>query len=323
MQRKHTVQIKGVTVMRLSIILACLFFITACDHHEHTTLKIATNQWPGYEPLYLAQHLGFHTKSEFKFIEMNSATEVMNAFNLKKIDIAALTLDEVLLLTERNDDLRVFLVLDISNGADKLIATKSITSLAELKGKRIGVEKTALGAFFTSQILAAANLTDDEVSLVAATHNNHLNMMQTGDIDAVVTFEPVATMLLEQDNHALFDSSQIPGKIVDVLVTRKNIIERSQHQLEHLVTSHWKALKFIDGNPALASQKMAPRLKITAEQLQQSYDGLTLPDQLANQVLLSTSLMETTATLIDVMQKQNLIESSVNSQQLITDRLVK
>jgi NitT/TauT family transport system substrate-binding protein len=309
--------------MKFSIILVWLFFFTACDQHEHTSLKIATNQWPGYEPLYLAQQLGFHTKAEFKFIEMHSATEVMNAFNLKKVDIAALTLDEVLLLTENNDDLRVFLVLDISNGADKLIAKKTISSLSELKGKRIGVEKTALGAFFTSQILEASNLTSADVTLVATTHNNHYSMMQAGKIDAVVTFEPVATQLQQNGHHSLFDSSQIPGKIVDVLVTRKQVLERHEHELTKLVASHWKTLKFINDNPVEASQKMAPRLKITAKQFQLSYDGLTLPEQQANKELLDKSLIKTAETLIKVMKHEALIKHTVNSQELITARIVQ
>ncbi len=273
--------------------------------------------------MYLAQHLGLHDSDEFKLIEMSSATEVINAFNLKKVDIAALTLDEVVLLTENNDDLCIFLVMDISNGADKLIANKHINTVSELSGKRVGVEKTALGAYFSALILAFANLNDNDVTIIPVTTNNHYAMMQSGDIDAVVTFEPTATQLINDGYRSIFDSSQIPGKIVDVLVTRKNLANKYHDQLEHLTQSHWQALEFINNNLLEASTLMAPRLQISAEDLAQSYDGLTLPNQQQNQTLLNSSLIETTETLQKVMQQQGLVDHSIESEQLITDKFVQ
>jgi len=41
-------------------------------------------------------------------------------------------------------------------------------------------------------------------------------------VDAIVTFEPVKSELLSSGANILFDSHQIPGRIVDVLVVRKN-----------------------------------------------------------------------------------------------------
>jgi NitT/TauT family transport system substrate-binding protein len=104
----------------------------ACSESSPPPLSVGSNQWPGYEPLHLAEKLDLHDGYPIKLVELTSATDVMNAFKYGQLDVAALTLDEVLLLAEDVSDLIVFLVMDISNGADKLIAKFYIKTLADL-----------------------------------------------------------------------------------------------------------------------------------------------------------------------------------------------
>ena len=63
-------------------------------------ILLGTNVWPGYEPLYLARSLGYWDDSSVKLVEYSSASQVIRAFRNDAIHIAALTLDEVLLLKE-------------------------------------------------------------------------------------------------------------------------------------------------------------------------------------------------------------------------------
>ncbi|WP_254517510.1 ABC transporter substrate-binding protein, partial [Salmonella enterica] len=75
-----------------------------------------------------------------------------------RLEAAALTLDEVLLGRNQGLDLRVILVLDISTGADVVVAAPHVHSLADLKGRRIGFEEGATGALMMNAVLAAAGL---------------------------------------------------------------------------------------------------------------------------------------------------------------------
>ena len=106
-------------------------------------LAVGTNVWPGYEPLYLARNLGYYNDS-IRLVEYSSATEVLRAIRNKLIDVATLTLDEVLLLRQSGVDVRSVLVTDISNGGDVIVARPGIETLADLKGRKVGVESTAL-----------------------------------------------------------------------------------------------------------------------------------------------------------------------------------
>ncbi len=73
------------------------------------SLSVGTNVWPGYEPLYLARSLGLYGQAPIRLVEYASATQVIRAFRNGAIDVAALTLDEVLLLRESRLDARVII----------------------------------------------------------------------------------------------------------------------------------------------------------------------------------------------------------------------
>jgi NitT/TauT family transport system substrate-binding protein len=309
--------------LAIPIFLAIITLLTACSESAPQPLSVGSNQWPGYEPLHLAQKLGFHDGYPIKLFELTSATDVMNAFKYGQLDVAALTLDEVILLAEDMPDLVVFLVMDISNGADTLIAKPHITSLADLANQRIGVEETALGAFFFSQVLKAANLTRSDVTVVPTTVDQHLRMMESDNLDAVVTFEPTASTLVLQGNVSIFDSSQIPDTIVDVLVTTRPVLEAKYNTIQTLVSAHWDALDYLTHNPEEAAKLMAPRLHISSEQLLQSYEGLLLPNQRHNQRLLGGELDTTVTQHQSLMLKERIINQNSNLETLISDRLVK
>jgi hypothetical protein len=61
------------------------------------------------------------------------------------------TLDEVLLLAEDVPDVRVVLVLDVSQGADVILGRPEIARFDELRGRRVGYEATALDAFMLAR----------------------------------------------------------------------------------------------------------------------------------------------------------------------------
>lgn len=306
-----------------SITLLAMIALSGCSEPPPPSLTVGTNQWPGYETLHLANKLHLYDSYPIKLVELTSATDVLNAFKYGQLDVAALTLDEAILLARDVPDLVVFLVMDISNGADKLIAKPYVDGLEDLANKRVGVEQTALGAFFFSQMLKAAELSLTQVTTVPATVDQHLRMMNEGNLDAVVTFEPTASLLMSRGNVSLFDSSQIPDKIVDVLVTTRAKLQSKHDTLLRLVSAQWEALDYLANEPQDAARLMAPRLHISAEQLLLSYEGLLLPDKHQNQTLLSESLSSTASKLNTLMVDEGIITHTIRTNDLITDELVR
>ena len=84
--------------MKLSIkplyALLLLIFLSGCTQNKQP-LKIATNTWIGYEPLYVIEQLNL-TDSPIKLTRKQNATDVMKLFESGEVDMACLTLDEAM-----------------------------------------------------------------------------------------------------------------------------------------------------------------------------------------------------------------------------------
>ena len=274
----------------LPLARACLLALAllplGCLDQPQPALRVGTNVWPGYEPLYLARETGLLRSGEARLIEYPSATEVLRGFRNHSIDAAALTFDEVMLLAQDDVDCAVVLVMDLSAGGDVILGRPGLDSMADLRGRRVGLERTALGAFFLPRALQECGMVDAEITAVDLQVHEHARAFREGEVDAVVTFDPVRSELLAEGAELLFDSSRIPGEIVDVLVVHGEVLRQRRPAVRRLVQQWFRALEWMAQEPDQASGLIAPRLKLAPEEVLQAYDGLVLPDLEQNRRLL-------------------------------------
>jgi len=297
--------------------LFCVLSCAGCTRESPTPLHVGTNVWPGYEPLYLASSLGYLKDSSVRLHEMSNSSDVLKAFRNRTIDVAALTIDEALLLIQDNIDARIVLVADISNGADVIIARPPINNISTLKGKRVGVESLALGAYVLTRALDKAELTPNDVTIVPLAAQEHEKAFSEGKIDAVVTFEPAKTKLLALGGRCIFDSTQIPYEIIDVIVVRAETLTTKSNQLKELEDGWFKAQAYLHINAADATRRMAKREGITPAEFSEALKGLIIPDQNENRRLLSGTLLTPVKRLADVMLHGKLLSKPVDPARLI------
>ncbi|WP_457641938.1 ABC transporter substrate-binding protein [Persephonella sp.] len=291
------------------VFFAIFIFLTGCYKDDPVFLKIGTNIWPGYEPLYLARELGYLKNRSIHLVEYSSASQVIRAYRNGIINGAALTLDEVLLLKSYGFNPRIVLVMDVSNGADVIIAKPYIKDLKDLKGRKIGVENSALGAYLLSRALEIAGLTEQDISIVPIEIDEHYKAFIKNKVDAVVTFEPVKSKLLKKGGKIIFDSSQIPNEIVDVLVVEEDYIKTYPYIVKDIVESWFKALEFWEKNEGKALKIMAKREGISPKQLKETYECLKIPDRKTNLELIdgNTPKLKKVAYKLLVIMKTNKI----------------
>jgi NitT/TauT family transport system substrate-binding protein len=286
-------------------------FIIGCE--RSLPLSLAGHVWPGYEFIHLADQFSWINHDHLHLIKTSSATESMHAMRLGTVQAAKLTLDETLILCAEGLDIEVVLIFNISMGADVVLSRPDITELYQLEGKRVGFEKNALGALMFHTLLKQAQLTPEQVTPVNFTINDHNQAWSRSDIDALITYEPVATQLINQGNaYRLFDSRKMPDTIFDVLVVRKDLKPSQKKALKHLILQHFNALNYFKTNPMDASHRMADRLLLPPEQVLQIFRGLFMPDELANHGYLSLQddrMIASVQTLLSVMKLANLLNA--------------
>lgn len=273
-------------------------------------LRVAAHAWPGYEFLFLAAREGWLAPGDAALVETPSATASLHALQRGEVDGAALTLDEVLTARARGIPLAVVLVLDVSAGADVLLAREDLGSLAGLSSRRIGVERSAVGALMLHHVARAAGLDPARLSVVPLTVDAHLAAWREGRVDALVTFEPTATRLEAEGAVRLFDSRRIPGAILDVLALHPAAINRRPGAARALVLGHLRGHHLLRTMPQDAAYRMSRHLGLSTPEVLPAFRGIDLPDLRANLRLLdgpSPALLPAARALSSVMMSAGLL----------------
>jgi len=280
------------------------------------SVRIGLHVWPGYEPITLASGLGWLDTRKVDIVATHSATESLELLKKEEIDGAGLTLDEVLRARENGLELAVILVCDISAGADQLLVNASIKSLAALKGCRIGVENGGVGALMLHEVLDAAGLTNNDIHPIALPIDRHAQAWKQGELDAVITYEPAASQIMDMGGKRLFDSSNIPNLITDVLAFRASVLDKPHEDaLRNLVAAHLKGLNYLHTHADDASYRLSKRFNLPHDEVFAAFKGLVLPDLDNNMRLLSfpaPRVLETASHVAETLQQAGLLRHKAN-----------
>lgn len=306
------------------LILLPLAVLQGCSPSSEQPFRVGTTLWPGYEPLHLAASLNYFDHDSISLIDSTSPHGSIQGLRNGDLDAIAITLDEVLLLLDQGIDLKVVLVFDFSDGGDAIMANKDLKSVKELKGRRVGLESTALGTYMLSRALNLNGLSLEDVEAVSMKVSSQPQAMSQGKVDAVVTFDPVRSQLLEAGAHELFTSRNIPREIVDVLAVRSEYLEQNPQHVRNLIKGWYQALDYLAQQPRSAASIIGKRLQQTPEEVLAGMNGIQLPDHEATVKLMAggdgSSLVKTGGRLAKMMHDKQILSNTPDVHSLFTTR---
>lgn len=248
-------------VLAAALLAAAL--LPSCGASERPPLSIGINFWPGYEYFYLAQELGYFADAglDARIVEFTSLADTRRAFERGQIDGMFATLVEMLQARQNCARLpQVVLVTDYSNGGDVVIAGPGVSGLADLRGRRVGVEPGSLNCFVLARALESAGLAYEDVVSVPMSPQAMEAGLVAGEVDAVVAYPPVSVHLLaDPDCHVLFSSADIPGEVLDVLLMDAPVLAERGSDIERLLAAYGRAVAWADAHAAEAFEIMARR----------------------------------------------------------------
>ena len=265
--------------------LAGVSFLGGCSTREQS-IRVAYHPWIGYETLLLASQFGWLPPTA-SLSRLGSARESLAALRDGQVDAASLTLDEVIRARLAGLDLVVVMVFNVSSGGDVVMVGEGIGAPADLAGKRIGVELGGVGEMLLDQVLARANLGRDEITIVNRPADQHLTAWRAGEIDAVVSYEPIATHLRDAGAQRLIDSRDFPDMIFDVLAVRRDRLVAVDQVLTEVIRAHFRGLRHLRTNLQDAVYRIADVHQVSERVVTWSIAGVLLPGPEANRSYLA------------------------------------
>lgn len=251
-------------------------------------LKIAYSDWPGWVAWEVAAQKGWFTEAgvevQLVWFEYGPSLE---AFAAGKVDAVCTTNGDAMVQGAAGKRSTAVVINDYSNGNDQIIARAGITSVADLAGKRVGVELNLVDHLLLLKALEAHGLGESDVTLVNMPTNDTPQALAAGGVDAVAAWNPVAQQTLEQvaGSRAIFTSREMPGLIYDALYVDRASLSARRDDWRKVAQVWFRVVEFIQ-NPATRDEAvriMSARVGTTPERYRQFLDGTHLLDRAGNQ----------------------------------------
>ncbi len=256
--------------------------------------------WVPAEFAFVARDLGFFNDQDVELVQYGSPIELSRHFREGSLDAAALTLDFVPYWALSTASLDVVFVIDVSQGADGVVAIPEIPDLAGLRGKRIGVEASPLAAHVLLRALRAGGLATRDVETVSVDSDDQADAFRSGRMDAVVTHEPDRSRLLAGGASSLFDSTRTPGQIVDVLVVRSATANERGEALLRLIDGWLAAFARLQDDRAATVARLASGLSLDVATVDRALASARLGDLALNREMLGGPSPRLAATLEEI-----------------------
>ena len=259
---------RGVPSLPAAFLLA-VTLVTGCRAEPEPPLRIGTTFWPSSELLFLAQEYGWLSAPAFRLVEFVDDGEVMRAFRNHAVAAAWLSVDELLSVAQSGAvDAVILFVSDESRGGDAVVGQPDLITPTDLKDRRVAAQINTVSAYLLDRVLKQAGLGASDVRLVNLPPNRHLAAFRRREVDAVVTYEPVRSQLVDAGGVELFSSVSTPFQILRMFVIRRDYLESHPFHAETLCTAWQRAI-----NEVATSEKarswIANRLSTTTAGLEQ------------------------------------------------------
>ncbi len=216
---------KSVIALVAGILVLIMNVAYATD--SFPVFEIANSHYTGWEPWWLAQEKGILKKWGDKYkvaLKVSPPIDYVESINLYtagKYGAVAITNMDVLTIPSTGGVKSVALIVgDFSNGNDGIVSRKA-KSVKDLLGEEIKLVQLTVSHYLLARALDMNKMSEQNVTLVNTSDSDIAAIFAADPKGTVVTWNPP---LLQCKNvkgaSLLFDSSRIPGEIMDLLVVK-------------------------------------------------------------------------------------------------------
>ena len=247
------------TSLSICTILA-LSPITSAQAQGKTDFSIAWSIYVGWMPWGWAADEGIVQKWADKYgitievVQINDYIESINQFTAGAFDGTVMTnMDALTIPAVGGVDSTALIVGDFSNGNDGIVS-KTATDIAGLKGASVNLVELSVSHYLLARALESAGLAERDLTVVNTSDADLVSVFtSTDDVEHVVTWNPLlAEVAAYPDATKLFDSSQIPGEIIDMMVVNTEVLEANPDFGKALVGAWYETMGIMMGDDEAA-----------------------------------------------------------------------
>jgi NitT/TauT family transport system substrate-binding protein len=177
---------------------------------------------------------------EIDVVQINDYMESINLYTAGQYDGCSMTnMDALTVPAAGGVDSTALVVGDFSNGNDGIVL-KDATALAAVKGRPVHLVELSVSHYLLARALDTVGLAEKDVTVTNVSDADVVAAFATPDVQAAVTWNPQLSAIKALPKaHLVFDSSKIPGEIIDLMVVNTATLRENPALGKALVGAWW------------------------------------------------------------------------------------
>jgi len=166
---------------------------------------------------------------EIEVVQINDYIESINQYTTGQFDGCVMTnMDALTIPAAGGVDSTALIVGDFSNGNDGVVLKGEGKTLKDIKGQKVNLVELSVSHYLLARALETVGMKEADVTVVNTSDADMVAVFGTKDVSAVTTWNPLLSEILSQPKSTkVFDSSQIPGEIMDLMVVNTATLNKN------------------------------------------------------------------------------------------------
>ena len=255
--------------------LLCAVFTQNANAVEKKEFKIAWSIYVGWMPWDYAGESGILKKWADKYgirielTQINDYVESINQYTAGAFDGCVMTnMDMLTIPSAGGVDSTALIVGDFSNGNDGVVIKGKGKKLSDIKGVPINLVELSVSHYLLARGLDTVGLKERDIKVVNTSDADIVAAYAAADTKAIVTWKPqLSEILAAPDAQLVFDSSKIPGEILDLMVVNSTTLKDNPKLAKALVGDWYETLALMSRKDAAAQKALASMAKASGTDL--------------------------------------------------------
>ena len=298
------------TVTALSVCAAALLALSTITNTaaaaEKKNFKVAWSIYVGWMPWDYANQSGILKKWADKYgitiqlTQINDYVESINQYTAGGFDACSMTdMDALTIPAAGGVDSTALIVGDFSNGNDGVVLKGKGKTLADIKGQSINLVQLSVSHYLLVRGLDTVGLRERDVKVINTSDADIVGAFAAPGTTATVTWKPQLAQIVAMPNTTeVFDSSRIPGEIIDLMVVNSAALKANPDFGKALVGAWYETMAVMFGKDPRTAAALAAMAKAS---------GTTVPG--FDSQLATTKMFNAPADAVAFTSSPNLIKT--------------
>ena len=256
---------RRLSTLLLSVLLTLGLLLTSpVQASEKSSFRIAWSIYVGWMPWGYGDVSGIVDKWADKYgieidvVQINDYIESINLYTAGSFDGVTVTnMDALTIPAASGVDTTALLIGDFSDGNDGVVL-KGTDKLPDIKGRRVNLVELSVSHYLLARALDSVGLSERDVRVVNTGDADIVAAFGTRNVNAVVTWNPqLGELRQRRDANVVFDSSQIPGEIIDMLAVNSATLQANPKLGKALAGAWYEIMAEMAASNTAALEQMA------------------------------------------------------------------